>query len=172
MATYKIEMMTNKDYFSYMTGGNYHVKYAIIEAENAKEAISIAHEKFLGMIINEEYVKTVEELAAIEAEDNARIEEALKEKANKEAAKKQKEIEKAAALGMTEEEYKAYKKEEAKKRRYAREIKEKEEEIAKLKAEIAYRKKYLEKEGWQKPSSARREVRQVEKLVFFIIYGL
>ena len=148
MATYKIEMMTNKDYFSYMTGGHYHVKYATIEAENAKEAISIAHKDFLGMIINEEYVKTVEELAAIEAEDNARIEEALKEKANKEAAKKQKEIEKAAALGMTEEEYKAYKKEEAKKRRYAREIKEKEEEIAKLQAEIAYRKKYLEKEGW------------------------
>ena len=112
MAMYKIEMMTNEDYFSYMTGGHYHVKEAIIEAENAKEAISIAHEKFLGMIINEEYVKTVEELAAIEAEDNARIEEALKEKANKEAAKKQKEIEKAAALGMTEEEYKAYKKED------------------------------------------------------------
>ena len=148
MAVYKIEMMTNKDYFSYMTGAHYHVEYAIIEAENAKEAISIAHKKFLGMIINEEYVKTVEELAAIEAEDNARIEEALKEKANKEAAKKQKEIEKAAALGMTEEEYKVYKKEEAKKRRYAREIKEMEEEIAKLKAGIAYRKKYLEKEGW------------------------
>lgn len=172
MAMYKIEMMTNKDYFSYMTGGHYHVKYATIEAENAKEAISIAHKDFLGMIINEEYVKTVEELAAIEAEDNARCEEALKEIANKKAAKKQKEIEKAAALGMTEEEYKAYKKEEAKKRRYAREIKEKEEEIAKLKAEIAYRKKYLEKEGWQKPSSVRREVRQVEKLAFFIIYGL
>ena len=147
MAVYKIEMMTNKDYFSYMTGAHYHVEYAIIEAENAKEAISIAHKKFLGMIINEEYVKTIEELAAIEAEDNARIEEALKEKANKEAAKKQKEIEKAAALGMTEEEYKVYKKEEAKKRRYAREIKEMEEEIAKLKAGIAYRKKYLEKEG-------------------------
>lgn len=148
MAMYKIEMMTKEDYFSYMTGSNnYHLKDVIIEAENAKEAISIAHEKFLGMIINEGYVKTVEELAAIEAENNARIEEALKEKANKEAAKKQKEIEKAAALGMTEEEYKAYKKEEAKKRRYAREIKEKEEEIAKLKAEIAYRKKYLEKEG-------------------------
>ena len=115
MAMYKIEMMTNKDYFSYMTGGHYHVKYATIEAENAKEAISIAHKDFLGMIINEEYVKTVEELAAIEAENNARCEEALKEIANKKAAKKQKEIEKAAALGMTEEEYKAYKKEEAKK---------------------------------------------------------
>ena len=146
MAMYKIQMMTREDYFSYMTGGHYHVKDVMIEAENAKEAIAIAHKDFLGMIINEGYVKTVEELEAIEAENNAR-EEALKEKANKEAAKKQKEIEKAAALGMTEEEYKAYKKEEAKKRRYAREIKEKEEEIAKLKAEIAYRKKYLEKEG-------------------------
>ena len=147
MAMYKIEMMTREDYFSYMTGGHYHVKDVTIEAKNVKEAIAIAHKDFLGMIINEEYVKTVEELEAIEAENNARIEEALKEKANKEAAKKQKEIEKAAALGMTEEEYKAYKKEEAKKRRYAREIKEMEEEIAKLKAGIAYRKKYLEKEG-------------------------
>lgn len=148
MAMYKIQMMTNDDYFSYMTGSNnYHIRYVTIEAENAKEAIAIAHKDFLGMIINERYVKTVEELAAIEAEDNARYEAALKEIANKKAIKKQKEIEKAAALGMTEEEYKAYKKEEAKKRRYAREIKNMEEEIAKLKAGIAYRKKYLEKEG-------------------------
>lgn len=52
-------------------------------------------------------------------------------------------IEKAKALNMTVEEYKAYKSVQAKKKRYAREITELEEEIENLKKEIEAKSNYI-----------------------------
>ena len=61
------------------------------------------------------------------------------------AKKEDKEKEKAAKLGMTAEEYKEYKKLQAKKTRYRREIKKAEEEIERLKKEVEWKKDYLKK---------------------------
>ena len=52
---------------------------------------------------------------------------------------------KAKEMGLTLEEYKAYKKEEAKKRRYEREIIALEEQLEEIKKKIEYRKNYLNK---------------------------
>ena len=73
-----------------------------------------------------------------------------KKKAEKEKEEKakQKKIEnekrKAEENNMTVEEYRAWKKFQAKKKRYAREIEKCEWEIKKLQKEIAWRKKFLE----------------------------
>lgn len=85
----------------------------------------------------------VEEMSRKEtfAEYEARIAAAEKEKADK---KKQKEIEKANSLGMSLEEYQAFKKEDAKKKRYAREIAKMKEEIAEMEKQIAIKQAYLD----------------------------
>ena len=69
------------------------------------------------------------------------------EKEKEEKAKQRKidnEKKKAEENGMTVEEYRAYKKLQAKKKRYAREIAEFEKEIEKLQNAIAWKKKFLE----------------------------
>ena len=70
------------------------------------------------------------------AEYEARL---IKAKAEREA----KTAEKAKALNMTVEEYKAYKSVQAKKKRYAREITELEAEIENLKKEIETKSNYI-----------------------------
>ncbi len=69
------------------------------------------------------------------------------EKEKEEKAKQRKidnEKKKAEENGMTVEEYRAHKKLQAKKKRYAREIAEFEKEIEKLQNAIAWKKKFLE----------------------------
>ena len=69
------------------------------------------------------------------------------EKEKEERAKQRKfdnEKRRAEENGMTVEEYRAWKKLQAKKKRYAREIAEFEEEIKKLQNAIAWKKKFLE----------------------------
>ena len=61
------------------------------------------------------------------------------------AKKEEREKEKAVKLGMTTEEYKEYKKLQAKKTRYRREIKKAEEEIERLKKEVEWKKDYLKR---------------------------
>lgn len=85
----------------------------------------------------------VEEMSHKEtcAECEARIAAAEKARADK---KKQREVEKANALGMSLEEYQAFKKEESKKKRYAREIASMKKEIAELEKQIAIKQAYLD----------------------------
>jgi len=69
------------------------------------------------------------------------------EKEKEEKAKQRKidnEKRRAEENGMTVEEYRAYKKLQAKKKRYAKEIAEFEKEIEKLQNAIAWKKKFLE----------------------------
>lgn len=69
------------------------------------------------------------------------------EKEKEERAKQRRidnEKRRAEENGMTVEEYRAYKKLQAKKKRYAREIAEFEKEIEKLQNAIAWKKKFLE----------------------------
>jgi hypothetical protein len=69
------------------------------------------------------------------------------EKEKEEKAKQRKidnEKRRAEENGMTVEEYRAYKKLQAKKKRYEREIAKFEEEIEKLQKAIAWKKKFLE----------------------------
>jgi hypothetical protein len=142
MAIYKIEMMEKGSFNNYMNGyWNYLVEKIDIEAETAEEAIAIAKARYPEMVINEGWVKTLEELAAIEAEKIAKA----KAEAEKEAAKKARKIEreaaKAAEMGLTIEEYAERKKLAAKARRYESEAAKMEAEIKALLDEIEWRKR-------------------------------
>jgi len=65
--------------------------------------------------------------------------------AEKEAKKAKREREKAEALNMTVEEYRAYKKLQAKIRRYENDVIKAEAEIKKLEKEIEWKKEYIKK---------------------------
>lgn len=146
MATYKIEMMDMNSFNRYMGGyWDYSVKKIDIEAETAEEAVAIAKAQYPEMVINEEWVKTLKELAAIEAEKMAEAKANAEKEAAKKARKAEREAAKAAEMGMTVQEYNEYKKETAKARRYEREAanleKYIEEEIKRVKEEVEWRKR-------------------------------
>ena len=103
---------------------------------NADEAEAYAAKQV--WVFNSNVHGTVEAVNHMEtrAEYEARL---IKAKAEREA----KTAEKAKALNMTVEEYKAYKSVQAKKKRYAREITELEEEIENLKKEIEAKSNYI-----------------------------
>ena len=103
---------------------------------NADEAEAYAAKQV--WVFNSNVHGTVEAVSHMEthAEYEARL---IKAKAEREA----KTAEKAKALNMTVEEYKAYKSVQAKKKRYAREIAELEAEIENLKEEIERKSNYI-----------------------------
>ena len=103
---------------------------------NAGEAEAYAAKQV--WVFNSDVHGTVEAVSHMEtrAEYEARL---IKAKAEREA----KTAEKAKALNMTVEEYKAYKSARAKKKRYAREITELEAEIENLKEEIERKSNYI-----------------------------
>ena len=103
---------------------------------NADEAEAYAEKQV--WVFNSNVHGTVEAVSHMEtrAEYEARL---IKAKAEREA----KTAEKAKALNMTVEEYKAYKSVQAKKKRYAREIVELEAEIENLKEEIERKSNYI-----------------------------
>ena len=103
---------------------------------NADEAEAYAAKQM--WVFNSDVHGTVEAVSHMEthAEYEARL---IKAKAEREA----KTAEKAKALNMTVEEYKAYKSVQAKKKRYAREIAELEAEIENLKEEIERKSNYI-----------------------------
>ena len=103
---------------------------------NADEAEAYAEKQV--WVFNSNVHGTVEAVSHMEtrAEYEARL---IKAKAEREA----KTAEKAKALNMTVEEYKAYKSVQAKKKRYAREIAELEAEIENLKEEIERKSNYI-----------------------------
>ena len=135
MKDYVVQMMDDENYHNYNMGSYfYYVRKEIIAAENPQEAIEIAKLMYSNYNINENYVKTVEEIEIIEEEEKERK---AKEK------RLQKEIEKAQAAGMTVEEYR---KEQAKQRSIKRaenEIAKMKREIERLKKEIAKKEKYI-----------------------------
>ena len=103
---------------------------------NADEAEAYAAKQV--WVFNSDVHGTVEAVGHMEtrAEYEARL---IKAKAEREA----KTAEKAKALNMTVEEYKAYKSVQAKKKRYAREITELEAEIENLKEKIEIKSNYI-----------------------------
>ena len=103
---------------------------------NADEAEAYAAKQT--WVFNSNVHGTVEAVSHMEthAEYEAKL---IKAKAEREA----KTAEKAKALNMTVEEYKAYKSVQAKKKRYAREIAELEAEIENLKEEIEIKSNYI-----------------------------
>jgi hypothetical protein len=142
MATYKIEMMSMDSYNRYMGGyWDYRVEKINIEAETAEEAVAIAKAKYSEMVINEGWVKTLEELAAIEAEKIAEAKAEAEREAAKKARKAEREAAKAAEMGLTIEEYTERKKLAAKARRYENEAAKMETEIKALLEEIEWRKR-------------------------------
>lgn len=106
MAIYKIEMMDMRSFNNYMGGyWNYSVKKIDIEAETPEEAVAIAKARYPEMVINEGWVKTLEELTAIEAEKVAKTKANIEKEAAKKAHKAEREAAKAAEMGLTVEEY-------------------------------------------------------------------
>ena len=103
---------------------------------NADEAEAYAAKQV--WVFNSNVHGTVEAVSHMEthAEYEAKL---IKAKAEREA----KTAEKAKALNMTVEEYKAYKSVQAKKKRYVREIAELEAEIENLKEEIEIKSNYI-----------------------------
>lgn len=137
MATYRVERMTCTDYNIYMSGGyNYEVEKLLIEAETAEEAIQKATK--LGMVVNKEYVKTLEEIKAEEeAKANAEAERKVKAERTK-AKRKETELRKATEMGLTVEEYRKVKAHKATVAKVTREI----EELEKV---LEQKRKYLAK---------------------------
>lgn len=137
---YNVQRMTIRNYNEYMTGGyNYRVEELIIYAETAEEAAKLAEAD--GYVVNTGYVKTVEELEAMEAkreaEYKARKAKEEEAKAKAKATKEANEAKKAEELGMTVAEYKEYKKVLAGIKRHEKEVARLEEELAYHKAKVA-----------------------------------
>lgn len=106
MAIYKVEMMDKGSFNNYMSGyWNYSVKKIDVEAKTAEEAIAIAKALYPEMVINEGWVKTLKELAAIEAEKVAEAKANAEKEAAKKTRKAEREAAKAAEMGLTIEEY-------------------------------------------------------------------
>lgn len=142
MKNYRIEMMTNEDYYEYMTGSLFvTVHKRIVPAETKGEAIAVAKTNYPDMVINKEYVLTLEEYEAEKkAEEAERAERKAKEDERNRKAKETKarnEAKRAEEMGKTLEEYKAYKKAENNMKRYAK-------EVARLEKELAYNKTMME----------------------------
>lgn len=137
MNTYRVERMKYGDYCRYLAGAyNYDVEVVEIQAETAQEAIAKANA--VGYMVNEGYVKTLEEIAA---EDAAR-EAAYQARQAKAEARKEKrlatEMRKAQEAGMTVEEYRKAKARKAQATKL-------EKEIAELEKQLKNKKALLEK---------------------------
>lgn len=131
---YNVQRMTIADYNRYMCGSNtYRMETIQVEANTPKEAVQIASKP--GYVVNENYVKTTEEIEAERAARNAEYEQ--KEQAAAEQ-KAQTEAKNAANMGMTIEEYKEYKRCKRNAKAHENEIRKALEEIARLQAEIEY----------------------------------
>ena len=116
MATYILQGMAHEDYSNYMLGSyNYHIQQITVTANSKEEALQQA--KTTGLVINENYILTLEEYEAEiesqkkkDAEFWRKIEE---EKQRKQDKKLQKQTAKAKELGLSLEAYQQYEKLEA-----------------------------------------------------------
>lgn len=135
-------MMTKNDYCTYLGGGfNYYVKEVVIKAEDKETAVKIAKETYLDYVINENCVKTVEEIEEEERLNREKWDKIYKEQEEKKALAKAKKEErekaKAKELGLTLEEYRIKVKKDKKARELKREIERLERELAIAKAKLA-----------------------------------
>ena len=143
MNTYKVQRMTEKDYANYMLGGfNFCIETIEVEAENEAEAAKLAAVN--GYRVNANAIKTIDEAAEAKREAKAAEVKRATEATAKIAAAVAKKNAKAAAMGMTIEQYEEAQKLKAKKARYNREIAEAEAMIAKLQKEITRKKNFIE----------------------------
>ena len=137
MKEYRVERMTFENYHNMMMGSHYHMEAITVIAESKEQAVELAKKD--GYMVNEKYVRTVEE---IKKEEKERVRLA-NEKAEKAKAKR---AEKMAQPGA---------KAKANYRRKNTEIKKMMEEIARLQKEIEraerakenYAKQYKEETG-------------------------
>jgi chromosome segregation ATPase len=141
MKNYRIEMMTKEEYDKYMMGALFvNIDERIVTAETKEEAIAVAETNYPNMVINKNYVLTLEEYEAErKAEETERAERrAEEEERNRKAneTKARNEAKRAEEMGKTLEEYKAYKKAESNMKRYAREVERLEKELAYNKAKM------------------------------------
>ena len=135
---YVVEMMTKRDFVNYMSGGYaYTIEKVEIVADTVENAIAIAEKTYVDMVVNKNYIKTVEEIAKAEEERVARVKAEEEKKANAKAKREQTEMNKAKALGLTVEEYR---KEIAKERK----IRTMEKQIAEMEKNLERMKKNLE----------------------------
>lgn len=142
MKNYRIEMMTKEQYHDYMMGALFvGIRERVVTAETKEEAIAVAETNYPNMVINKNYVLTLEEYEAEKrAEEAERAERRAKEEERNRKAKETKarnEAKRAEEMGKTLEEYKAYKKAENNMKRYAK-------EVARLEKELAYNKAMME----------------------------
>ena len=134
---YRVEHMTRNSYDEYMSGSyNYMVNKEDVLAENAQEAAKIVKAMFKSHVINEDYIKTVAELEAEEAEWKAKCEAARKKEAERKAKKEE--------FEKTHPEIVAERKRKARITRAKRAIKELEEQIAEAEKNLADWKARLE----------------------------
>lgn len=139
MKTYEVQRMTEADYSNYLGGGyNFSVEKLHIEAETAEEAGKKAEAN--GYVVNYGYIKSVEELEAMDKAFEEKLKAEAQKKAERKAKAKAREAKKAQDAGMTVEEYKAEKKR-------LNLIKNLNKEIEELKAELARKEALLEKLG-------------------------
>ena len=116
MTTYILQGMSHEDYSNYMLGSyNYHISQITVTANSKEEALQQA--KTTGLVINENYILTLEEYEAEiekqkkkDKEFRRKIEE---EKQRKQDKKLQKQTTKAKELGLSLEAYQQYEKLEA-----------------------------------------------------------
>ena len=142
MKNYKIQMMTRENYQAYMGGGlNYYIENVIIAAEDKETALKIAKTNYLNYIINEDYIKTVEEIEEERRAHREKWDKIYKEeeerKALARAKKEEREKAKAKELGLTVEEYKVKIKKDKKIRELKKEIEQLEKELARKKEKLA-----------------------------------
>lgn len=140
MKTFRIEMMSNKNYVEYLGGSNNYVGAEfLIEADNVQDAVNKAKNLHPEMVvINENFIKTIEEINQKEEERINRIKEEEAKRLEAKARKRAREIEQANKEGLTIEEYEAKKKIEKK-------IRATERKIAELKNELEKEEYYLKR---------------------------
>ena len=84
MKNYKVQMMTKNDYCTYLGGGfNYYVEEVVIEAEDKENALKIAKATYPNYVINEDYIKTVEEIEEEERFNREKWDKIYKEQEEK-----------------------------------------------------------------------------------------
>lgn len=154
MTLYIVERMTQVEYNKMMGGAMfYHVEEDIIAAETKEEALAKAKVKYPEYHINP-YVITLDERKAKEEADAKAVADRKAKEENAKARKIANDKAKAEALGLTEEEYKEYKKAKTGAKRCETEIETALAEIEELKRRIEY---YTEKKA-----KYEAEVKKVE----------
>lgn len=71
MKEYRVERMTFENYHNMMMGSHYHMEAITVIAESKEQAVELAKKD--GYMVNEKYVRTVEEIRAEEEERAKRV---------------------------------------------------------------------------------------------------